>query len=218
MQEEGLKEIIADVDVMAAPLRSFGVLSAWVGFGMYTLLAPPHVPQSVTADFFLQCVSLKETVNPLFGALFFLFGFWNVTFAALLLPMKSRSQKLPAWPFLSLTWALGIGAIAPYLALTRYEMTEEETEDPGLWGGTALGIVSLVTTVVLYMYGVGVFAPNNINGGYFCPRGFALGVRMAATDVNTAATRSDYTVDVILYSYLKAYPTLFSENKFVNLT
>ncbi len=126
--------------------------------------------------------------------MFFLFGLWNVFFAAILLPMKPAVQKLPAWPFLSVAWALGMGSITPYLALKRTDFASAKIPDAGIWGGRAVGVLSLAVAVGFTMYGVGVFAPNNLNGG------------------------SDYSIDVILYSFLKDYPALFFSNRFVNLT
>ena len=47
------------------------------------------------------------------------------------------------------------------------------------------GIFLAVSTLLLVAFGVGLFAPNDLNGG------------------------SDYPVDVIFYTYLKNYPVLY---------
>lgn len=191
---ETMEDIYADVDMMADPIRSFGSLALWSAFGFYALFGTPNEDAGASIDIFVQCLTLNYHANPPFQALFFLFGLWSLIYGAILVPMKPRSQKLPAWPFLSLLWALGMGSITPYLALMQYAPDAEKVKDPGIWTRRPTGALALIVSVILTMSGVGIFAPNDLNGG------------------------SNVPVHVLLHSYLTSYPALFASNKFVNLT
>jgi len=134
-----------------------------------------------------------NSVNPLFVALFGSLGVWPLIYAALLLPLKPRDQELSPLPFVLASAAFGMVAVTPYLALTRYDQKGElEGDDEGvskLVAGKTTGVTLLLSTIGLALFGLGVFAPNDINGG------------------------SDYPIDVIFYTYLKNYKPLFDSIK-----
>lgn len=122
-------------------------------------------------------------------------GIWPAVFAALLLPLKPKSQQLPAWPFVGASFALGAFGLTPYLALTSYaaEPTDADSGGARFFGSTGMGIFLLASTTALMLFALGVFAPNDLNGG------------------------SDYPVDVIFYTYLRNYADLFATLKLVHV-
>jgi hypothetical protein len=111
------------------------------------------------------------------------------------LPLKPTEQKLPAWPFVAASFGLGAFGLTPYLALTSYEQGPTEADSAGarLFGSTATGVALLTSTVALLLFALGVFAPNDLNGG------------------------SDYPVDVIFYTYLRNFGDLFASFKLVHV-
>lgn len=98
--------------------RKIGFSSLWLGFVLYAFfLAPPNQPDTVEL---IQKIALGqfEGVNPLIVALFNLMGVWPMLYACVLLA-DGRGQKLPASPFVALTFGLGAFALLPYLAFRR---------------------------------------------------------------------------------------------------
>jgi hypothetical protein len=80
-------------------------------------LAPPNDPQ--TFDLILRLSSGQwAELNPLVVALFNLMGLWPGIYLAILLS-DGQGQSLRAWPFASLSFAVGAFAILPYLALRQ---------------------------------------------------------------------------------------------------
>jgi hypothetical protein len=116
-------------------------------------------------------------------------------FAGLLLPLKPAAQTLPAWPFVTASFGLGAFGLTPYLALTSYAPGPTDAESGGarFFGSPAMGAALLATTVGLLLFALGLFAPNDLNGG------------------------SDYPVDVIFYTYLKNFLELFRQYKLVHV-
>jgi hypothetical protein len=90
----------------------------WLGFILYAfLLAPPDQPDT------LELITKLSTgqwtgINPLVVSLFNLMGIWPLIYSAVLL-IDGRGQKIPAWPFVVGSFAVGAFAIFPYLALRQ---------------------------------------------------------------------------------------------------
>jgi hypothetical protein len=61
---------------------------------------------------------LQQTpkVNAVFAAVFNAMGLYPLIYAALLIP-AARSDRLPAWPFVTASVFLGAYALLPYMAL-----------------------------------------------------------------------------------------------------
>lgn len=181
----------------SAPLRKYGLFGFWISFIAYAFLLAP------TGDAEIQQTMIKALIapppwdgaNPIFASLFILLGVWPAVYAALLLPLKPITQKLPAWPFVAASFGLGAFGLTPYLALTSYAPgpTESESGAARFFGSAGMGIFLLANTVALLLFALGVFAPNDLNGG------------------------SDYPVDVIFYTYLRQFGELFSSLKLVNV-
>ena len=90
----------------------------WLGFILYAfLLAPPDQPD--TLDLITKLSTGQWTgINPLVVSLFNLMGIYPLIYSAVLL-IDGRGQKIPAWPFVLGSFAVGAFAILPYLALRQ---------------------------------------------------------------------------------------------------
>lgn len=99
-------------------LRKIGFSALWLGFVLYAFfLSPPDQPDTLDL---IQKVALGQFagVNPLIVALFNLMGILPMLYACVLLA-DGRGQKLPASPFVALTFGLGAFALLPYLAFRQ---------------------------------------------------------------------------------------------------
>ncbi|MEO0516473.1 MAG: DUF2834 domain-containing protein [Cyanobacteria bacterium P01_A01_bin.116] len=102
-----------------AALRSkIGFALLWLGFGIYAFaFAPPAQPD--TLDTIIQLSSGQwDALNPAIVALFNLMGIWPMIYASLAL-IDGLDQKIPAWPFVAGSFAVGAFALLPYLALRQ---------------------------------------------------------------------------------------------------
>ncbi|WP_247215814.1 DUF2834 domain-containing protein [Synechococcus sp. C9] len=127
----------------------------WLGFVGYAfLLAPPDQPE--TWDLIQRLIRFDVAgVNPLIVALFNLMGVWPGIYAAVLLT-DGRGQKIPAWPFVAGSFALGAFALLPYLALRRPfpEWRGSVSWGLRLWNSRVLGVVWLGLTLGFMGYGL----------------------------------------------------------------
>ena len=98
--------------------RRITLFLLWLGFILYAfLLAPPDQPDT------LELITKLSTgqwggINPLVVSLFNLMGIYPLIYSAVLL-IDGRGQKIPAWPFVLGSFAVGAFAILPYLALRQ---------------------------------------------------------------------------------------------------
>lgn len=97
-------------------VRKVGFLLLWVGFVSYAfLLAPPNQP-----DTFELIKNLStgnwEGINPLVVSLFNIMGVWPMIYSCLIF-IDGKGQRIPAWPFATLSFGVGAFALLPYLAL-----------------------------------------------------------------------------------------------------
>ncbi|UZQ54328.1 DUF2834 domain-containing protein [Trichothermofontia sichuanensis B231] len=87
----------------------------WLALIFYAFgLAPAAQPDTLAL---IQKLSLGQLqgINPLIVALFNLMGIWPLLYASVLLA-DGRGQKLPASPFVALSFGVGAFALLPYLA------------------------------------------------------------------------------------------------------
>lgn len=135
--------------------RNIGFALLWLGFILYAFfLAPPALPD--TLETILQLSSGQwDGLNPAIVALFNLMGIWPMIYACLAL-IDGPGQKLPAWPFVAGSFALGAFALLPYLALRESNPTFEAPKTKlfnlldSVWTGRVIALGSLV----LLGYGV----------------------------------------------------------------
>ncbi len=135
--------------------RKFGFAFLWLGFVVYAFaFAPPTQPD--TLDKIIKLSSGQWSgLNPTVVALFNLMGVWPMIYACLVL-IDGDGQKIPAWPFVVLSFGTGAFALLPYLALREPNRTFEGEKTSLLklldspWTGRAIALSS----VVLLIYGI----------------------------------------------------------------
>lgn len=127
----------------------------WLGFVTYAfLLAPPDQP-----DTFELIKNLStgqwEGINPLIVSLFNIMGIWPLIYSCLLFN-DGRTQKIPAWPFATVSFGVGAFALLPYLALreTNTEFVGSKNAFLSLLDSRLTGIALTIGTVVLLAYGL----------------------------------------------------------------
>ncbi|MEH2425015.1 MAG: DUF2834 domain-containing protein [Nostoc sp.] len=132
---------------------AFGVL--WLGFTTYAFfLAPPEQP-----DTFELIKNLStgqwQGINLLVIALFNLMGILPLIYSAVVL-IDGRGQKIPAWLFAIASFAVGIFALLPYLALREpnNKFVGKKNALLKLLDSRVTGVVLTVATVILVVYGL----------------------------------------------------------------
>lgn len=151
----------------------------WVGFCLYAFaFAPPQQPDTFELIAKLSTGQWAD-INPATVALFNLMGVWPMIYACLAL-IDGTAQKIPAWPFVTLSFGVGAFALLPYLALrdgdaglssgfdsdfdkeksVQQDSTEEKKADDNSskllavvdspWTGRAIALASLI----LIIYGL----------------------------------------------------------------
>ncbi|WP_375470334.1 DUF2834 domain-containing protein [uncultured Nostoc sp.] len=132
---------------------AFGVL--WLGFSVYAFfLAPPEQPG--TFELIKNLSSGQwQGVNPLVIALFNLMGIWPLIYSAVVF-IDGRGQKIPAWLFAIASFAVGIFALLPYLALREpnNKFVGKKNALLKLLDSRVTGVVLTVATVILVAYGL----------------------------------------------------------------
>lgn len=135
-------------------LRKISFWLLWVGFISYAfLLAPPNQPDTLKLITDLS-TGQWEGINPLIIMLFNLMGVWPMIYACLLL-IDGKGQKIRAWPFVIVSFAVGAFAILPYLALrqpNRHFTSEKDTLLKFL-DSRWTGLILTLATVILLIFG-----------------------------------------------------------------
>ncbi|MEH2239811.1 DUF2834 domain-containing protein [Nostoc sp.] len=131
----------------------FSVL--WLGFITYAFfLAPPEQPGTFEL---IKNISIGQWqgINPLVIALFNLMGIWPLIYSAVVF-IDGRGQKIPAWLFAIASFAVGIFALLPYLALREpnNKFVGKKNALLKLLDSRVTGVVLTVATVILVTYGL----------------------------------------------------------------
>ncbi|MFM5983550.1 MAG: DUF2834 domain-containing protein [Sphaerospermopsis kisseleviana] len=133
---------------------SFGLI--WLGFLSYAFLfAPPdNFPESLELITNLSTGNW-EGINPAIIALFNIMGIWPLIYSAVLF-IDGRRQKIPAWPFATVSFGLGAFALLPYLALREpnQEFTGNKNLFLKIFDSRITGILLMLGAVVLFAYGL----------------------------------------------------------------
>lgn len=131
----------------------FGLL--WLGFSLYAFVLAPE-DQINSLGLIRQLTVMDwEGINPLVIALFNLMGIWPMIYGCVLFA-DGREQKLPAWPFASLSFAFGAFALLPYLAWRQSpepERAGEINRNLRFWDSRGLAIGLLGGAISLLAFG-----------------------------------------------------------------
>jgi len=135
-------------------IAKFALWLLWLGFGVYAFgFAPPDRPDTLEL---IQKLAIAQVtgINPLIVALFNIMGVFPVIYAALLL-FDGRMQRLPAYPFVLGSFAVGAFAILPYLALRtpNSEFTGQKTRLLQVLDSRWLGLGVTIAALLLLGYG-----------------------------------------------------------------
>jgi hypothetical protein len=128
----------------------------WLGLIIYAFVfAPPNQP-----DTFELIKNLStgqwQGINPLVISLFNIMGVWPLIYSAVIF-IDGRGQKIPAWPFAALSFAVGAFALLPYLALREpnTQFSGQKNTFLKLLDSRWIGVVLTVGAAILVGYGLG---------------------------------------------------------------
>ncbi len=99
-------------------MRRIFFMAVWIGLIAYAfILSPPDQPD--TFDLILKMSTGEwEGINPSILAIFNAMGIWPMVYACVAL-LDGQGQRIPAWPFVLLSFGVGAFALLPYLALRQ---------------------------------------------------------------------------------------------------
>ena len=99
-------------------MRRIFFTTVWLGLIAYAfILSPPDQPG--TLDLILKMSTGDwEGINPSILAIFNAMGIWPMVYACVAL-VDGQNQRIPAWPFVILSFGVGAFALLPYLALRQ---------------------------------------------------------------------------------------------------
>lgn len=137
-------------------VRKVGFWLLWLGFITYAfLLAPPNQPNTFEL---IQNLSIGQWdgINPLVVALFFIMGVWPIIYSCLLF-IDGSGQKIPAWPFATLSFGVGAFALLPYLASREPNPTfiGKKNAFLKLLDSRLTGVALSIGAIALVTYGLG---------------------------------------------------------------
>ncbi|MEO0987790.1 MAG: DUF2834 domain-containing protein [Cyanobacteria bacterium J06639_14] len=127
----------------------------WLSFVVYAfVLAPPDQPDTLDLIQRLATGDWKE-INPAIVALFNLMGIWPMVYACLAL-VDGHEQRVPAWPFVLGSFALGAFLLMPYLVLRQPNplFLPPKSKLLAVVDSRWLGIVLMAATLLLMGYGL----------------------------------------------------------------
>ncbi len=136
-------------------VRKVGFWLLWLGFIAYAfLLDPSNQPDT------LQLIKNLSTgnwegINPLVVSLFNIMGVWPMIYSCLLF-IDGRGQKIPAWPFATLSLGVGAFALLPYLALREPnpDFTGKKNVFLKLLDSRLTGVALSIGAITLVSYGL----------------------------------------------------------------
>lgn len=99
---------------------SVGLFLLWGGLAAYAfLLSPNQTPlrDSYFIEKFVGLANDEVPLNAVFTQLFYVMGVWPLIYTALLVPAGKSANGVPAWPFFTLSYAVGAFGLLPFMAL-----------------------------------------------------------------------------------------------------
>lgn len=114
-------------------LISGALLAVWAGLVAYAFVFSPNQTPTIDQFILLKLVGLKPDdpyqVNTIYTSVFNMMGIYPLVYASLLIP-AARSNKLPAWPFVVGSMAMGAFALLPYMALWSPKTPPQQLPPP----------------------------------------------------------------------------------------
>jgi hypothetical protein len=134
------------------PRMGLGIL--WIGFLVYGFwFAPPSQPDTFNL---IQNLSTGQWqgINPWIITLFNAMGIWPLIYSAVLLA-DGQGQRVIAWPFAILSFAVGAFAILPYLILRTPHADWHGRPNRVLqvWDSRWLGLLALLGAIACWIGG-----------------------------------------------------------------
>lgn len=129
--------------------------SIWLGLTIYAVLfAPPNDPDTLNTILNLSSGKIQD-INPLVVALFNLMGILPIIYTCFLL-FDGRSQKLPAWVFVTGSFAFGAFALLPYLIFRQPSKVWQGEKNLLLkvLESPIIGIILTIATIGLLVWGI----------------------------------------------------------------
>lgn len=134
-------EAPSPVDILTARPARAAMALAWISFSVYVAAFSPGSfdisPDSFDNKLIASAIEDPASLNPIFFAIFNALGLIPAVNMALLFP-GSRDQTLPTAPFVVSSFALGFGAVGPYLALRQPRPEPLSAADLGFFGRNVL--------------------------------------------------------------------------------
>ncbi len=127
----------------------------WLSFVIYAFVfSPPDRPDTLELIKNMS-VGNWEGINPLILAEFNLMGIWPMIYACLLF-IDGRGQKIPAFPFIIASFAVGGFALIPYFAFRQPnpEFKGEKNWLIKLQDSRILGLFITILAIILLGFGI----------------------------------------------------------------
>ncbi|KAL6775953.1 CGLD25 [Auxenochlorella protothecoides x Auxenochlorella symbiontica] len=135
-------------------LATAGLFTIWASLLAYAFFVAPNQTPLRDAVFIQKLVGLGDPtttpVNAVFTQLFLAMGVWPLIYTALLIPSARSGNGVPAWPFCTLSFAAGVFALLPYMALwtpEREGSSREPRRGPRILESRMLPIATLAGAV-----------------------------------------------------------------------
>ncbi|GMH35952.1 hypothetical protein BSKO_03820 [Bryopsis sp. KO-2023] len=115
---------------LISTVGTFGLYFAFVGYNLF--LAPNQTPyqDQYVVQKLLKLVDDEFVVNRVLVDLFQAFPIITALYASVLIPSARSANKIPAWPFVSVSFALGGFALFPYFALWKPDASVKSPPGP----------------------------------------------------------------------------------------
>ncbi|KAK9918857.1 hypothetical protein WJX75_007539 [Coccomyxa subellipsoidea] len=166
-------------EATVASEQSYNLISAavgllfWAAFVGYALLLSPNQTPYRDMYFLEKLTGLGVDdgvqINAVFTQLFFMMGLWPAIYAALLIPSARSGNKIPAWPFVALSFGVGVFGLGPYFALwtpSREAVAPPKPEELEGWNKLALkGTESKIGAWLIFAGAVATIAQAALAGG-----------------------------------------------------
>lgn len=102
-------------------LSSAGIFLLWGGLAYYAFVLSINQTPLRDSYFLEKLVGLGENdgvqLNVIVQQLFLLMGVWPLVYTALLIPSGKSDNGVPAWPFITASYAVGAFGLLPFMAL-----------------------------------------------------------------------------------------------------